>query len=307
MSKQANKPGIGAWIQAFRLRTLPLALASVFTGAAIADEANAENGTALALIILTTVLLQILSNLANDYGDSVHGADNAGRVGPARAVQSGAISISAMKKGVLTTALLAFISGLALLYVSLFASGRMLEGLTFLGLGLLAIAAAVKYTAGSNPYGYQGLGDASVLLFFGWIGVAGTAYLLGSRFTFELLLPATAIGSFAAAVLNLNNLRDHLNDAASGKRTLVVKMGFEKAKGYHLGLFLLGWTNLLVWLIAFNEVSWRWLTLVPVVVHIVHLRKVFRTHDPALLDPELKKIALSTFVIAIILFITSTL
>ena len=307
MSKQANKPGIGAWIQAFRLRTLPLALASVFTGAAIADEANAENGTALALIILTTVLLQILSNLANDYGDSVHGADNAGRVGPARAVQSGAISISAMKKGVLTTALLAFISGLALLYVSLFANGRMLEGLTFLGLGLLAIAAAVKYTAGSNPYGYQGLGDASVLLFFGWIGVAGTAYLLGSRFTFELLLPATAIGSFAAAVLNLNNLRDHLNDAASGKRTLVVKMGFEKAKGYHLGLFLLGWTNLLVWLIAFNEVSWRWLTLVPVVVHIVHLRKVFRTHDPALLDPELKKIALSTFVIAIILFITSTL
>lgn len=307
MSKQANKPGIGAWIQAFRLRTLPLALASVLTGAAIANDADAGNGTALALIILTTVLLQVLSNLANDYGDSVHGADNDRRVGPARAVQSGAISVAAMKKGVITTAVLAFTSGLALLYVAFFAGGRTLEGFVFLSLGLLAIAAAVKYTAGSNPYGYQGLGDVSVLLFFGWIGVAGTAYVLGSTFSLELLLPATAIGSFAAAVLNLNNLRDHINDAASGKRTLVVKMGFEKAKAYHLGLFLLGWTTLLVWLIAFNASNGRWLIGMLLVVHIAHLRKVFTTLEPALLDPELKKIALSTFLISAILFITSIL
>lgn len=261
----------------------------------------------MALIILTTVLLQVLSNLANDYGDSIHGADNDRRVGPERAVQSGAISIAAMKKGVITAAVLAFSSGIVLLYVALFANGRAPEALLFLSLGLLAIAAAVKYTAGSNPYGYQGLGDVSVLLFFGWIGVGGTAYLLGSGFAFELILPATAIGAFAASVLNLNNLRDHINDAASGKRTLVVKMGFEKAKFYHLALFILGWGCLIAWMSVNHQPNYRWLVFLVSSVHAAHMRRVFLTSDPAKLDGELKKVALSSFGISVVLILTSFL
>lgn len=305
MSKKANKGKVGAWLSALRLRTLPLALASVLTGAAVAHDAAASNAAVLALIIATTVLLQILSNLANDYGDSAHGTDNAQRVGPERAVQSGAISLHAMKNAVIITALLALASGLALLYLALVATDRTAEALAFLALGLLAIAAAVKYTAGKNPYGYQGFGDAAVMLFFGWIGVGGTAYLLGAPLEWKLLLPATSVGAFATAVLNLNNLRDHVNDALSGKHTLVVKMGFEKAKVYHAALFGVGWSAFVLWMFGSTPSPWRWTAAVFAVLHAIHLAKVFKTNDPATLDPELKKIALSSFAVAVILLATA--
>lgn len=302
---QAKNIRVKAWLSAMRLRTLPLALASVLTGAAVARDADKGSSLVLGLIVSTTLLLQILSNLANDYGDSAHGTDNAHRVGPQRAVQSGAISLQSMKTAVMATALLAFCSGSALLYVGLVANGRKAEALGFLVLGLLAIAAAVKYTAGKNPYGYQGLGDAAVMLFFGWIGVGGSAFLLGTPLSPGLLLPATAVGALATAVLNLNNLRDHANDAASGKHTLVVKMGFAKAKVYHLALFTLAWLCFLGWMLGTPASPWRWLAAGFVILHALHLIKVLKTTDPALLDPELKKIALSSLAMALILLATS--
>ncbi|MDX9751254.1 MAG: 1,4-dihydroxy-2-naphthoate octaprenyltransferase, partial [Flavobacteriales bacterium] len=160
------------WLHAFRLRTLPLAASSIIVGSALALLAERVNyngapqfrTAVLVLALLTAVLLQVLSNLANDLGDHQHGTDNAGRVGPQRAVQSGAIAPAQMKRAILICGLLALVSGCALIVVAL---GFSLTTLAFLLVGLLAIGAAVKYTFGSNPYGYAGLGDVSVFLFFG--------------------------------------------------------------------------------------------------------------------------------------------
>lgn len=212
-----------------------------------------------------------------------------------------------MKKAIVINAVLAFAIGLLALYRCFFAVDRSAEGLVFLGLGLAAIAAAIKYTAGAKPYGYQGLGDLAVLVFFGWVGVLGTAYVLGTPPHVQLLLPATAIGLFATAVLNLNNLRDHINDERSGKRTLVVKMGFEKAKVYHTGLFVLGWGCLLYWLISGQHPPARWFIALALLPHGLHLKRVMHTNDPIALDPELKKIALSSFAVSLVILLSSLL
>lgn len=288
-----------------RLRTLPLALSSVLTGAAVASHKIEEYGKVLALIITTTLLLQILSNLANDYGDSEHGADNAGRVGPIRAVQSGAISKQAMKSAIIVVSGTALLSGILLLYLAFGQREDWVTGLAFFVLGLAAIAAAVKYTAGDNPYGYRGWGDLSVLLFFGITGVAGTAYLLSDSFYYALLLPAVAIGCFATAVLNLNNMRDHQNDAVAGKRTLVVLLGFSKAKKYHHLLFVVGWVTLTTYVFAFAENSAMKAVLAVLPIHVLHLKRVQSVQEPQRLDPELKKIALSAFLASLILLVGS--
>ncbi len=300
-----TKASIKHWITALRLRTLPLALASIFTGAAISGQNTPHFGWTLALIVLTTVLLQILSNLANDYGDSINGSDNEGRIGPMRAVQSGVISAERMLKAVVFTAVLAFVSGSTLLYLCFIARGLFIEFAIFLTLGLLAIIAAIRYTAGKNPYGYRGLGDLSVMLFFGLVGVCGTAYLLSESFAFTAILPALAMGSFATAVLNLNNLRDHENDARTGKRTLVVALGYQNAKRYHITLFTFGWLALSIWLLLMAENRLMLAALAVIPMHISHLKKVEKTTQPLFLDPELKKVALSAFVISLWLFTAS--
>ncbi len=291
------------WIEAMRLRTLPLALSSVLTGAAVSPVRIDGFGVVLFMIILTTLLLQILSNLANDYGDSQHGTDNAQRVGPMRTVQSGAITKEAMKTAIVVVSFLALLSGILLLYFALAQRDQWVPALVFFGLGLAALAAAVKYTAGKNPYGYRGLGDASVLLFFGVIGVAGSAYLLSGTFHWTVLLPATSIGCFATAVLNLNNMRDHENDAASGKRTLVVVLGFANAKKYHAALFILGWSTLVVYVLSFADFSAMKAVLAVLPIHALHLKRVNQVQKPQQLDPELKKIALSAFFASLILLI----
>ena len=288
-----------------RLRTLPLSLAGVLAGSAIV--AQKETGFALIFLfaILTTVLLQILSNLANDYGDFQNGADNEGRIGPARAVQSGVITPQKMRMAIIVNAIMAFLAGIALLWTSFGARGEWVQFAVFFLIGIGAIAAAVRYTAGSNPYGYRGLGDISVMLFFGLVGVAGTFYLHEGDFTLKVLLPALSIGAFSTAVLNLNNMRDHLNDAQTGKRTLVVAMGFEKAKIYHITLIVAGWIMLGVFLFLFAHTPLMWLALIPLIIHLVHIKKVLGNTDPQALDPELKKVAISTFLVALILFVTS--
>ncbi len=252
-------------------------------------------GSVLVLALVTAVLLQILSNLANDLGDHQHGTDNNDRVGPQRSVQSGAITPAQMKRAMLICGTLAFLSGCALITIAL---GLSLQTLAFLLIGLLAIGAAVKYTFGKNPYGYAGLGDLSVFLFFGIVGVCGTFYLHTGTFDPLIIWPAIVFGLLSTGVLNVNNMRDIHNDAASGKRTLVVRMGFAKAKVYHTFLVLGGIAPLLA--IAPFLPPASWLILPGIVLLIVHLLKVWTTKEPRDLDPQLKVLALGTFFTALL-------
>jgi 1,4-dihydroxy-2-naphthoate octaprenyltransferase len=291
------------WLHAFRLRTLPLAVSSIIVGSALAFEhsrlvaVGPDWRVVTGLALMTAILLQVLSNLANDLGDHLHGTDNADRVGPQRAVQSGAIPPAAMKRAMLTCGALALLSGCALITVAL---GLTLTTLGFLVLGLLAIGAAVKYTFGSNPYGYTGLGDISVFLFFGIVGVCGTFYLHTRFLHLAVLLPAIAFGLLSTGVLNVNNMRDIVNDAASGKRTLVVRMGSAKAKIYH-SMLVIGGILCLVLFTTANFTGWTsWLFLLVVPGFIVHLKRVWTTKEPRDLDPQLKVLAMGTFFSALL-------
>jgi 1,4-dihydroxy-2-naphthoate octaprenyltransferase len=285
------------WIHAFRLRTLPLAISSIITGSALAAFHHAFRWPVFALALATAILLQVLSNLANDLGDHLHGTDNEVRVGPQRAVQSGAISTAAMKRAMWTCGLLAFISGIALIVIALGLSGTTL---VFLLIGLLAIGAAVKYTFGSNPYGYAGFGDVSVLIFFGIVGVVGTFYLHTGSFTPSTLLPAFGIGLLSTAMLNLNNMRDIHGDASSGKRTMVVRMGAARAKGYHAALVLTGFACLVLFTAAHFRTWWQYLFIITFIALDRHLRFVLKNTEPHALDAHMKILALTTLVTALL-------
>lgn len=284
------------WLHAFRLRTLPLAVSSIIVGSGLAAFAAGFKPMVMVAALLTAILLQILSNLSNDLGDHLHGTDNADRVGPKRSVQSGAIPPAAMKRAMLICGTLAFASGLWLIVMAL---GLSSTTLVFLLLGLLAMGAAVKYTYGKNPYGYAGLGDASVFLFFGLVGVLGTYYLHTRQFEPGLLLPAMAFGLLSTGVLNVNNLRDIRNDKASGKITLAVRLGYDQAKGYHGLLVIGGLTCLMLFTALHFRGMQQWGFLITTPALATHLRTVLSTHDPAALDPQLKKLALGTFATAI--------
>ena len=230
------------WIAALRLRTLPLSWAGIVAGTAMAvREGNWRPGV-FALSLLTASLYQILSNLANDYGDGVKGTDNH-RKGPLRAVQSGIISPDEMKRAIVLTVILSVMSTLALLVT---AFGRI--DTTFIAyflLGLAAVWAAIKYTVGRTAYGYAGLGDLFVLIFFGFVAVAGSYYLYTGRFNLYIMYPALAIGLMSVAVLNLNNMRDRETDLRSGKITLAVKLGHNNAFAYHRALLSMSFLLLL--------------------------------------------------------------
>ncbi|HEX2934380.1 MAG TPA: 1,4-dihydroxy-2-naphthoate octaprenyltransferase, partial [Bacteroidales bacterium] len=227
-----------AWIEAFRLRTLPLSISGVLVGSFIALDKDVFNWKIFALAITTTLFLQILSNLANDYGDSKNGKDNEDRLGPVRAVQSGVISLPEMKRMILLFCLLSLISGVSLIFTSgipLFSSSFLI----LLLLGLVSIWAALYYTIGNNPYGYSGWGDLSVFIFFGLFSVLGTFFLFAKVISAHIVLPAISVGAFSVGVLNLNNMRDYSNDKLTGKRTIVVSMGESYAKYYHIFLLCL--------------------------------------------------------------------
>lgn len=280
-----------SWISAARPRTLPLALSSIIAGSGMAAYMHAFRWPVFLLAVLTAVLLQVLSNFANDLGDHENGADNAGRIGPKRAVQSGDITPAAMKRAMIGCGVLAFLSGCALIIVAL---GITVVTLVFLLIGIGAIAAAVKYTYGRNSYGYAGFGDVSVFLFFGLAGVLGTYYLHAGALPMRVVPVAIAFGLLSAGVLNLNNMRDITNDAAEGKRTLVVRIGSAPARRYHITI--IGVALVLLAGIAWRTHAWSpWLFVLGAVPIALHLQKVVRIHDPKAFDPELKKLALGTF------------
>lgn len=294
-----SKEKFQAWVHATRPRTLPLAFSSSLMGSFVAGHDGKFSWIVLVLALLTTLFLQVLSNLANDYGDSVHGADNPERVGPARTVQSGRISLKEMKRAVILTSTLALVSGIGLIGSGIgFAPSA--GWLLFLGLGFAALAAAIMYTAGSRPYGYVGLGDFFVFLFFGLAGVAGTYYLHTQMFSTTLWLPAIALGFLCTAVLNLNNMRDVKGDTVSGKRTLVVIFGSTWAKYYHAALIIGALLALLVWTFLNYRHPLQFLFLMFAPSFARHLVVVFRNRIPSELDPQLKQLALATFTTVVI-------
>ena len=293
------------WIQAARLRTLPLSVSGILVGSFYAISQAYFNWKIVIFALTTTLGFQILSNFANDYGDGVKGTDNEDRIGPKRAIQSGVISPQAMKKAIIITSILTLISALLLIYCS-FKGDYLLYSILFLLLGILAIASAIRYTVGSGAYGYRGYGDVFVFIFFGLVSTFGIYFMFSKQIDWLLLLPATAIGFLSVGVLNLNNMRDELSDRKAGKNTLVVKNGGAWAKKYHY--FLVISAMVLILLFAYvNDIKDevfnfdQYIFIVGYFPLTSHLITVYRNKEPRALDPELKKLAISTFIISILL------
>ncbi len=287
-----------AWIQAFRLRTLPLAFSSILLGAFLAIGNNVFDGIILTLSLLTTLFLQVLSNLANDYGDAQSGVDGADREGPSRTVQSGLITKQEMKAGLIICSILAFVSGISLIIYAF--PGNWELSLIFILLGLAAIAAAIKYTVGKNPYGYAGFGDLFVLIFFGYVGVLGSYFLYAGTLDLLMSLPATTCGLFSVAVLNVNNIRDIESDKISGKNSIPVRLGRSKAVLYHWFILILGITTAVIFAFqsGFTDFDWIFLIVLPLV--FLNARAVYIKRTAKELDPFLKQMALTTLLFVLL-------
>ncbi len=287
-----------SWLSAARPRTLPLALASIFMGSFLAASVGQFDWLIFSLCCLTTIALQVLSNFANDYGDTQNGADLAGRVGPQRAVQSGAITPKQMLNGIYVLAVLCLIFGISLLYFS-FKDASMQVFWGFFGLGLLSMLAAYTYTAGKKPYGYAGLGDISVLIFFGFVGVLGSNYLFTKNFDWINVFPALSCGLFATGVLNINNIRDIESDTRAGKKTIPSRLGKQNAIVYHW--FLIGLGMLSILMFSFLQAENKYYYMICFPLFFLNGIKVSRLPNP---DPMLKQMALSTLVFVILFGLT---
>lgn len=286
------------------MRTLPLSLAGILAGTALAYAAGHQDTTLFLLTLATTLAYQITSNFANDYGDGVKGTDNETRIGPERVLQSGGLTPAAMKRGIIISAVISGLLTLATL-LRAFDTEESKLWLVFALLGLFAIWASIKYTVGSDAYGYRGLGDVFVFIFFGLLSVLGTYFLYTREISFQALWVAVAIGCLSAAVLNLNNMRDINSDKASGKRTLAVLLGFSRARVYHLVLLSVAFITMLIQTLHTDSGIYGFVPLLPFVLIAIHMSKVLRVGRPENLDTELKKVALSTFFIGLLLLLVN--
>jgi len=300
---------VKSFIKAARLRTLPLSVSGIIVGSILGNEllqnkAMINESTSILvssifwLAILTTIGFQVLSNFANDYGDGIKGTDK-NRTGEARMVSSGAITPKQMKSAMIITTFITLIIALVLIYVA-FGSENFGYSLLFFGLGIASIAAAIKYTVGNSAYGYSGFGDVFVFIFFGLLSVVGSYFLYTKYINFEIFLPAISIGMLSTAVLNLNNLRDQTEDKKNNKKTLVVKIGNEKAKKYHYFLILGALVVSLIYVFLDFTSVYQLVFLVAYIPLIKNMKTVAQNIIPAELDSELKKVALSTFLFAIL-------
>ncbi|WP_332032070.1 1,4-dihydroxy-2-naphthoate octaprenyltransferase [Kaistella sp.] len=298
------------WIEAARLRTLPLSISGIIMGSFIARWRILENGGTwdwqiFAMALLVTLLYQILSNFANDYGDGIKGTDKL-RINEAeqRAVASGKITANQMKSAVILFAALSLIATVALLYLTFFRENLMNEFYTFVGLGVACILAAIGYTVGKKPYGYLGLGDIFVFVFFGLVSVCGSYFLFTKTFHWDMLLPATAIGMMSAAVLNLNNMRDIESDALSGKKTLALRMGYRYAMVYEIVLLQLPLILMLVFMMMKGLHTqgnyYAFIFFILVFPMTALRRKIMQTKEPKDLDPYLKQVGIFTLVMSVL-------
>lgn len=297
------------WIEAARLRTLPLSVSGILVGSFYALAKPTEtvltptqvfSWRIFILLLLTTIGLQVLSNFANDYGDGVKGTDNADRIGPRRAIQSGVITPKSMKIAIILTALVTFFFSVLLIYFA-FEFKYFYYSIFFLLLGIVAIASAIRYTVGKKAYGYKGFGDVFVFIFFGLVSTYGSYFMFSKYLDWTLLLPAVAIGFLSVGVLNLNNMRDEESDRKAGKNTIVVKIGGAKAKQYHYFLLITAMVLLLIFGIIQDFAIDQYLYLIVFLPIISHLLRVKRNQNPAYLDPELKRLAISTFLVSLLL------
>lgn len=291
---------IKPWIQAARLRTLPLSVSGIIVGSAYAYHQGFSDWRIVVMALLTTLGLQVLSNYANDYGDGVKGTD-AHRIGEKRLVAAGIILAKQMKRAVLITANITFILALGLIYIA-FGKENFVLSLIFILLGISSIGAAIKYTVGKGAYGYSGFGDVFVFVFFGWVSVIGSNFLFTHSIDWKLFLPASSIGLLSVAVLNLNNMRDIENDKIAGKNTLVVNMGLNWAKNYHEACIAIASILFIVFCIMVKVSAIPVLIInIPLLLHIGKIKKSEKYED---FDPELKKVALSTFALSILFWLT---
>jgi 1,4-dihydroxy-2-naphthoate octaprenyltransferase len=294
------KNPIQPWIQAARLRTLPLSISGILVGSAYAYNQHTFEWIIFVLALCTTLSFQILSNFANDYGDGIKGTD-ANRIGEKRLVASGEITSTQMKKAIVINSVIAFVLAVALIYFA-FGQENFVYSFTFLVLGIASIAAAIKYTVGNNAYGYSGFGDVFVFIFFGLVAVIGSNFLYSQSIDIKLFLPATAIGMLSTAVLNLNNMRDIENDRIANKNTLVVKFGLKWAKKYQHFLIIVPFLCLFVFSIGVKTKIF--LSFFVFIFFLMHLEKVRKSNSAVDFDPELKKVALGTFVLSILIWIS---
>ncbi len=271
MSAQHSISRTQAWLESLRPKTLPLGLIAIVTGSALAYWTGHFELPIALLAILTAGTLQILSNLANDYGDAVKGTDTEERLGPLRGMQKGVITPAQMKKALIINVIISCVSGIALIIV---ACKKPEDAIGFLVMGLLAIVAAITYTVGKRPYGYMGLGDISVLIFFGWLSVIGTYYLQANAFNIVTLLPATACGLLSVAVLNINNMRDLENDIQAGKNTLAVRLGASGSRIYHTCVIAIAIICLIVFTLIYMHRWTAWLFLLAVPMLLLHIKLV---------------------------------
>ncbi|WGY28093.1 1,4-dihydroxy-2-naphthoate polyprenyltransferase [Proteus mirabilis] len=271
MSAQHSISRTQAWLESLRPKTLPLGLIAIVTGSALAYWTGHFELPIALLAILTAATLQILSNLANDYGDAVKGTDTEERLGPLRGMQKGVITPAQMKKALIINVIISCVSGIALIIV---ACKKPEDAIGFLVMGLLAIVAAITYTVGKRPYGYMGLGDISVLIFFGWLSVIGTYYLQANAFNIVTLLPATACGLLSVAVLNINNMRDLENDIQAGKNTLAVRLGASGSRIYHTCVIAIAIICLIVFTLIYMHHWTAWLFLLAVPMLLLHIKRV---------------------------------
>jgi len=291
LSNQASKPArpvlpalVGVWLRSLRLNAVPLSIVAVAQGCALAAWRGVFDPVAAALALLTAMLLQVLCNLANDYGDVHKGSDGPGRLGPQRGLQTGAITPAQMRAALWLCTGLCLASGAALIALAVRTPGATV---LFALLGLGCIAAALGYTLGRHAYGYLGLGDLSVLIFFGWTGVAGSYALQTGAVDALVFWPASACGLFAMAVLNINNLRDIDTDARSAKRTLAVRLGPRLARCYHVALLTLAPACLAVFA-ALALHGWsRWLFVLTLPWLALQARRVYTNRAPEAMRPML--------------------
>lgn len=276
------------WFTTARPRTLPLALASIIIGSALAYWAGKFDLITTLLAFITTILLQVLSNFANDYGDHVKGSDTAERIGPLRAIQYGAITGAQLKQAVILLSIFSFLSG-ALLTVYAYESIQDL--IVFLALGAISIVAAITYTVGKKAYGYLGLGDLFVLIFFGFVAVIGVFYLQAHEIKPQIFLPALGCGLLSVAVLNINNLRDIEQDRKAGKNTLIVRIGSANGRKYHVALLVVAMLSYLVFALTELHHWYNYLFLLATPLLAKHALFVYRHQNPAELRPILGQMA----------------
>ncbi|WP_435313272.1 1,4-dihydroxy-2-naphthoate octaprenyltransferase [Cellulophaga fucicola] len=290
-----------AWVNAARLRTLPLSVSGIIVGYALASLFGFTNSTIFILALLTTVALQVTSNFANDYGDGVKGTDNDTRIGPKRAYQSGILARKELKRGIIIAIVISLALTIALI-LSAFSTDNLMYIAIFFVLGILAVWASIKYTVGESAYGYRGLGDVFVFIFFGLVSVLGCMFLLTNKLYAIAFLPAITVGLLSVAVLNLNNLRDIISDKNSGKNTIVVKMGFLNGKKYHYSILIVSFICALVFTLYSYTSFINFIWIIAYIPIAKHFTRIVKMKDSLTMDPELKIVALSSFLFAILFY-----